>query len=299
MLVFHQLTVDDRDAVQAITLKAGRRNCNFTFANLVGWQFWYQSAVRVLPDAVVLRFLLDGERAYLICTKGIPSCELVQELYADCDHRLMLVCLEDEPAMELQRTLADKGLIVSVESQRDLCDYIYRRADLATLHGGKLQAKRNHVNRFVAEHPDFEYCPLEPSLFGECRRLSALWHDERAHDNPAYGDTIYAEKRVMETVFSNWDELGMRGGSIFAGGRMVAFTYGAAVTEDTFDVLVEKADRSVEGAFSIINQQFCAHLPEQFTFVNREEDLGLPGLRKSKLSYHPEILLSYNVLHIT
>ena len=80
---------------------------------------------------------------------------------------------------------------------------------------------------------------------------------------------------------------------------MVAFTYGAAVTEDTFDVLVEKADRSVEGAFSIINQQLCAHLPEQFTYVNREEDLGLPGLRKSKLSYHPEILLSYNVLHIT
>jgi hypothetical protein len=77
---------------------------------------------------------------------------------------------------------------------------------------------------------------------------------------------------------------------------MVAFTYGSAVTNDTFDVCVEKADRNVEGAFSVINQQFCAHLPEQFTYVNREEDMGLEGLRKAKLSYHPDILLTYNVV---
>ena len=75
---------------------------------------------------------------------------------------------------------------------------------------------------------------------------------------------------------------------------MVAFTYGAAVTHDTFDVCVEKADRNVDGAFNIINQQFAAHLPEEFVYLNREEDMGLEGLRKSKLSYHPHTLLSYN-----
>lgn len=299
MLDFHTLTIDDREAVQAVTLSAGRRNCNFTFANLVGWQFWYQSSVCILPDVVVLRFMLDGKRAYLLCTKETPSYELLRELYEDSGHRLMLVCLEDDAALQIQRTLSGKGLTVSAESQRDLFDYIYLRSDLAALHGGKLQAKRNHVNHFLAAYPDFEYRPLDPSLFDECRRLSSLWHDERAHDNPEYGDTIEAERRVMATVFSYWNELGMRGGSIFAGGRMVAFTYGAAVTEDTFDVLVEKADRNVEGSFSIINQQFCAYLPEKYIYVNREEDLGLPGLRKSKLSYHPHILLTYNVLHIT
>ena len=79
---------------------------------------------------------------------------------------------------------------------------------------------------------------------------------------------------------------------------MVAFTYGAAVTHDTFDVCVEKADRTVDGAFNIINQQFAAHLPEQYVYVNREEDMGLEGLRKSKLSYHPHQLLSYNIVTI-
>ena len=106
------------------------------------------------------------------------------------------------------------------------------------------------------------------------------------------------EKGVQRN-FSNWDALGMTGGSIFVDGRMVAFTYGSAVTIDTLDVCVEKADRHVEGAFAIINQQFAEHLPEQYIYLNREEDMGIPGLRQAKLSYHPEILLTYNVVHIT
>lgn len=83
--------------------------------------------------------------------------------------------------------------------------------------------------------------------------------------------TIDAERRVMETVFAHWEALGMIGGSIFVDGRMVAFTYGAAVSTDTFDVCVEKADRGVEGAFAIVNQQFAEHLPDQYIYLNREE----------------------------
>ena len=297
-LNFHTLTIDDRAAVQAVSLGSGRRNCNFSLANLVGWQFWYRTEVCVLPDAVVLRFSLDGERAYMVCQQGTPSGELLQALCEDCGHALTLLGLEDEAALQLQQNACRKGINISVTSRRDQYDYIYRREDLAGLHGGKLQAKRNHVNHFRAAYPDFEYRPLEPSLFDKCRRVAALWHDGKQHDNPVYGDTIEVEKRAMETVFTYWNELGMLGGSIFLDGRMVAFTYGNAVTNDTFDVCVEKADLSVEGAFSIINQQFCAHLPERFTFVNREEDMGLPGLRKAKLSYHPVELLTFNVVHI-
>lgn len=112
-----------------------------------------------------------------------------------------------------------------------------------------------------------------------------------------YGDTIAAEQRVMENIFQYWDKLGMLGGSIYIHNRMVAFTFGSAVTNDTFDVCVEKADRNIDGLFSVINQQFAAHLPQQYVYLNREEDMGLEGLRKAKLSYHPEILLTYNVVH--
>ena len=301
MLEFHPLTVADREAVQAVTLHAGRRNCNYTFANLVGWQFWFHTEVCVLTDAVVLRFTFDGERAYMVCTAGNLSSELVEVMLEDSGGKLTILGLEDLQAKALSNF--NSQLSISVDPRRNQYDYIYRRADLAALHGGLLKAKRNHVNHFRMEYPDFEYCPLTPDLFDECCRLTTSWSEEKA-----VSETIEAEHRIMETVFSQWEELGMIGGAIFIGKdergsvseerKLVAFTYGAPVTDDTFDVCVEKADRHVEGAFAIINQQFAEHLPEQYIYLNREEDMGLPGLRKSKLSYHPDILLSYNVVHV-
>lgn len=289
MLSFHQLTLSDREAMQAVMLHAGRRNCNYTFANLVGWQFWYYTEVCVRENAVVLRYTFDGQRAYMVCTAEELSLELTEALLDDSNGDLTLIGLEDSQVPQLQTSHS-----ISVEPVRNQYDYIYRRTDLAELHGCHLNAKRNHIHRFRAEHPDFEYRPLTPELFDECRRLMEIWQEEKDAS-----DTIDAEKQVMETIFSNWDALGMIGGSIFVDGRMVAFTYGAAVTTDTFDVCVEKADRHVEGAFAIINQQFAEHLPEQYIYLNREEDMGIPGLRQAKLSYHPEILLTYNVVHIT
>ena len=288
-MTFHQLTLNDRPTMQAVMLHAGRRNCNYTFANLVGWQFWYYTEVCVLENAVVLRYTFDGQRAYMVCTAEELSLELTEALLDDSNGDLTLIGLEDSQVPQLQTSHS-----ISVEPVRNQYDYIYRRTDLAELHGSHLNAKRNHIHRFRAEHPYFEYRPLTSELFDECRRLMEIWQEEKDAS-----DTIDAEKQVMETIFSNWDALGMIGGSIFVDGRMVAFTYGAAVTTDTFDVCVEKADRHVEGAFAIINQQFAEHLPEQYIYLNREEDMGIPGLRQAKLSYHPEILLTYNVVHIT
>lgn len=297
LLDFHTLTIADRDAYQAVSLRSGRRNCNFTFANLIGWQFWFHTEVCVMSDAVVLRFTLDGKRAYMLCMAETPPCELLQAICEDSGGDLTLLGLEDSAALQLQQNACAKGIDIVVEPMRNQYDYIYRREDLAALSGGKLKAKRNHVNKFLSEHPAFEYRPLVPALFDQCWELENLWRKERGDNNPVYGDTISAEQQVMENVFTHWDELEMIGGSIFIDNKMAAFTYGAPVTLDTFDVCVEKADRTVDGLFSVINQQFAAHLPQQYVYLNREEDMGLEGLRKAKLSYHPEILLTYNVVH--
>ncbi|MBR5159920.1 MAG: DUF2156 domain-containing protein [Bacteroidaceae bacterium] len=271
-----------------MTLNSGRRNCNYTFANLLGWQFLYKTEVCVLQDTVVLRYIYEGEHAYSVCTADNLTEELIKALLADSGGKLIIYALEDS------QVSAFSSFKYEVESLPYLFDYIYRRTDLAMLQGGHLQAKRNHVNRFRADNPDFEYRPLTPELFDECRRLTEIWQGEKGSS-----ETIDVERQVMETIFSNWESLGMIGGSIFVNGRMVAFSYGAAVTNDTFDICVEKADRNIEGAFATINQQFASHLPEQYIYVNREDDMGLPGLRKSKLSYHPEILLSFNVVRIS
>ena len=307
-MTFHQLALSDREAMQAVTLPSGRRNCNYTFANLLGWKSLFGTEVCVLEDAVVLRYTFDGQRAYMVCTSEALSLELIEALFDDSNGDLTLIGLEDSQVGQLSTLRSTSGrlqgknsqLSINVEPVRDQYDYIYRRKDLVTLHGKHLDAKRNHIHRFRAEHPDFEYRPLTPEYFDKCRRLTEVWQGEKARTKfNGNSEAIDVEKQVMETIFSNWDALGMTGGSIFVDGRMVAFTYGSAVTTDTFDICVEKADRHVDGAFAIINQQFAEHLPEQYIYLNREEDMGIPGLRQAKLSYHPELLLSYNVVKVT
>ena len=94
-MTFHPLTLSDREAMQAVTLPSGRRNCNYTFANLMGWQFWYYTEVCVLENAVVLRYTFDGQRAYMVCTSEALSLELIEALFDDSNGDLTLMGLED------------------------------------------------------------------------------------------------------------------------------------------------------------------------------------------------------------
>jgi len=296
-LAFNPLTIDLKNSIQAVTLNAGRRNCNFTFANLIGWQFLFDTEVCLMPGIVIFRYMFSHRQpAYFISSSSLPSTYIIEKLRnrtADKGLPLTLIAVEDDWAAQLKEQY---GNAITVEPLRNSYDYIYRRDELELMQGKNLKAKRNHVNKFLSEHPDYEYRELTPEHFDECRRLQVLWNEEIHHDNPWYGNTIESEHRMIETVFANWSELDILGGAIFVDGKMIAFSFGAAVTNDTFDTCVEKADRNISGAFSIINQQMAQHLPPQFRYINREEDLGLEGLRKSKTSYHPDRLLSYNII---
>lgn len=119
--------------------------------------------------------------------------------------------------------------------------------------------------------------------------LEEKWSQQKTENSEREG---YAdERRSMRYVLNHWSELDGHGGALLVGGKLVAFTFGAAVNHDTFDVCVEKADTEYDGAFAMINREFARSLPPRFVYVNREEDLGISGLRKAKLSYHPAILL--------
>lgn len=296
-LAFKPLTIDLKNSIQAVTLNAGRRNCNFTFANLIGWQFLFDTEVCLMPGIVIFQYMFSHRQpAYFISSSSLPSTYIIEKLRnrtADKGLPLTLIAVEDDWAAQLKEQYGDT---ITVEPLRNSYDYIYRRDELELMQGKNLKAKRNHVNKFLSEHPDYEYRELTPEHFDECRRLQVLWNEEIHHDNPWYGNTIESEHRMIETVFANWSELDILGGAIFVDGKMIAFSFGAAVTNDTFDTCVEKADRNISGAFNIINQQMAQHLPPQFRYINREEDMGLEGLRKSKTSYHPDRLLSYNII---
>jgi hypothetical protein len=192
------------------------------------------------------------------------------------------ICPEQKTRLETQ--MPER---FSFYAPRDYNDYIYLRTDLATLVGKKYQPKRNHVNKFKKTY-SYEYLPITSELIPECLRFEAQWC--RMHDCNAADGTGNERQAVLDGL-NNFDALGLTGGALRVGDDLVAFTFGMPISADTFGVHVEKADTRFDGAYAVINYEFANRVPEQYIYLNREEDMGVEGLRKAKLSYHPTILL--------
>ena len=186
---------------------------------------------------------------------------------------------------DLEAIMPDK---FHFEADRDYADYLYLRTDLATLAGKKFQAKRNHLNKFRRTYTNYEYVPLTSDRIQECLDLEAEWCKVNNCDQH---EGTGNERRALIYALHNFDALGLTGGILHVDGKIVAFTFGMPINQDTFGVHVEKADTTIDGAYTMINYEFANHIPEQYTYINREEDLGIEGLRKAKLSYQPVIIL--------
>jgi len=176
---------------------------------------------------------------------------------------------------------------------RNHSDYIYQREDLASLTGHKYQAKRNHIHKFESEYK-YEYSSLSAKDKDECLELLERWRERRIAEDDVTADflrNVANEENSICKALSNFDALGLTGGAIRVGGKMAAFCYGSAISEDMFCTHIEKGDESFEGVFATINHLFAEQLPKRFKYINREDDLGLPGLRNAKEMYHPVRML--------
>ena len=297
MIAFKPVRLADKQTIESYTLPSDIDNCDLAFANMFCWEFKYRSAWAERDGFLLIRFQIDGgERIGYMQPVGRGDFSHLIPLLREDAHahgqRLRIIGLTDEGADMIRAAYPGQ---FAFDTDRDMEDYLYRADDLRNLTGRRYQPKRNHINRFEAEYPDYRYEPLTREHFAECQRLEALWR--RSHEGHAC--ELSAEQRSMQRAFDHFEELGLRGGCIVADNRLVAFTYGSAVNAHTFCTHVEKADTEFDGAFTIINKRFAEQLPPQYTFINREEDLGIEGLRHSKLSYHPAALQhKFTAIHL-
>ncbi|MDY3090667.1 MAG: DUF2156 domain-containing protein, partial [Porphyromonas sp.] len=158
---------------------------------------------------------------------------------------------------------------------------------MVSLSGKSLQPKRNHINKFERSYPDYTYSEVTEDNLQACLDLSAAWLDHSGETDSSRLD----EQMMIERCLRNRESLGLQTGVLTVEGRVVAFSFGSPINATTFGIHAEKADINYEGAFAMINREFARRIPEQYTYINREEDLGLEGLRRSKQSYKPELLL--------
>lgn len=179
------------------------------------------------------------------------------------------------------------------ESREDF-EYLYLTENLKNLSGKKFHSKRNHISAFSKKY-DWSYETLTKENLPEVFKMTDKWTEEM---KKITGDSlsIEVENSALKEYLPFMDTLKLRGGCIRVNGEIVAFTFGSPINNSVFDIHVEKALPEFRTAYSVINREFISNELSDFKYVNREDDMGLEGLRKAKLSYHPDILLKKYII---
>ena len=171
------------------------------------------------------------------------------------------------------------------EDDRDNADYVYLASDLIGLRGRKYDGKRNHIKKFKEKYT-YEYSDMSERLTEDCIRLAETWYHSK-HD-----PSLEADLLATREALTHFSQLGLKGSAILIDGAVRAFSITEPLNPDTAVIHIEKYDPAYEGLPQVINQQLCEHICGVYTYINREQDLGNEGLRRSKMSYNPAFILN-------
>ncbi len=265
-----------------------------SFANIYCWQDRYNSHVALWNGFLLIRFTTDrAETAYMQPIGSGSVEDVIDALAADAaalGEPLRLVGLSRAWREEIDRLYPGRFALSHTMASSD---YIYLSEDLAALPGRKYQPKRNFINRFVSRY-NYRFEPLTESNIDHCRALNQLWCDQRKEICDR--SEQWAVNRALESFFS----LSLEGWILYVDDAPCAFAIGSAVNHDTFCIHIEKVDTSFDGAGAMINNLVATELQQRFKYINREDDLGIEGLRRAKQSYYPvELLEKHTALQLS
>jgi hypothetical protein len=235
----------------------------------------------------------DKETILLYPPIGPNSVEIILNLFETIKnlevHRVPNAIME-----ELRASKRAETLNIAWKEDRANWDYIYEKRKLAELPGAKLYHKRRWVKRFQELYPDFQFHLISEEWIEICRQLQIEWCD--MNECRLHEDLLEEQKAITEAL-DNYTELKFRGGLLCVQEKSIAYTFGELLNPNTVVIHIEKALTEYEGAYQAINNLFSKNCCEIADFINREQDLGDPGLRHSKDSYFPHYMVEKSIIY--
>ena len=283
---FKSLTLEDQPLFRAMEKAAPPTTGDINFTNLFIWRYYYRPIWAEAHGCLCLLATPEGEAPF-----GLPPSGGGDQLAAFLATADELAAMTDQPVFKrVPENLAEKiqaaGLPYTVEHDPDNDDYVYLREQLSTLGGRKMHQKKNHYNYFI-NHYQFECVPVTKELAPELLAVQDSWLATKEEQNVPSNQLSHEVESVHELV-KHIDELNQIGVAIRIDGRIAGFTMGEVLSPDTVLVHIEKADYEIRGLFVALTSHLARMMPPEITYVNREQDLGLPGLRRSKESLKPD-----------
>ena len=285
MIEFHSITPKDRARYEAALFRGEERGCEVSFSNVY---LWGNQKMAVLHGHLVLLSQFGNRFVYPYPIGEGEKKAVLDAIIADAKARGIPCCITglNSKARETVEMLYPRQFHFVCDEGS--FDYVYAIDDLADLKGKPYDGKRNHLNRFREAYPDHTVQPLSADNMERVRWMVADWYRTRREKNP---DSVSrTEQAALGKALDQYSDLGLEGLALCNREDVLAVTVGSPMSPDTFDVHFEKARADVQGAYAAINCEFARYIRAKhphIRFLNREEDMGIEGLRRAKQSYHP------------
>lgn len=289
MLEFRDIEIGDKAVFKEYT--RGYSNVEACFGNMYLWrESWHikigfeEDALYVLmengvyPSFMLPPFMKDADADI---TGPVLKCEKYMRSVYDKPLRFKGVTAQTKQRIELQ--MADEFVFTE---DRPNYEYVYKSEDLASLVGKKYSAKRNHINKLIISHA-FEYRVYTGEYYEQCVALQESWIEAKGGMNDDFSDELFVTKEALKNI----DALGIKCGLLIVDGKMEAFSIGEQHGDNMAVIHIEKANPHLQGAFPLINREFVRNEWMDVEYVNREEDMGIEGMRRAKMSYNPVFLV--------
>ena len=290
MISFKNVTLCDKPWVDEIVRAENSRSADYNFGNIFIWDRYYRQLICRFGDRMLTKLRYEGSPAFVFPIGSGPLRPAVEALREFADSRGYPLVIRGITAGHREQLEAEYPGRFRFEPETKNFDYIYRAEKLATYAGKSMHGKKNHCNRFEAEH-DWRFVPLTRELIPGCLDMMVVWNEE---NRDRLDSSIRYEHDALIRAFAAYERLGLEGGVLYADEKIVGFSLGEMASSDTFDVHFEKAEIAMNGAYPMVCRELTRMLMDKYpalAYMNREDDMGLDALRQSKLSYKPEYLL--------
>ena len=283
MFDFREIKLSDKQWIDELLAKSDFMGCEYSFANNVAWRRLSDSVISRYKDYYLIS-TQDDDNIYLTYPAGEGDIlEFLNVFNKYCNNLgkgFVLSSVTSKNLEFLRENFGDR--IADIKSNPDYYDYIYNADDLINLKGKKYHSKRNHISNFKKQQ--WEYKNLTSDLFDDCIEFITESYNKKIDKN---NFSAVVEQFAVNTFFNNFDYMDLVGGVLFQNDKLVGVTIGEKLNSNTLVVHIEKALSDVNGAYPTLCNEFVKVNASDLQYINREEDMGLEGLRKSKRSYHP------------
>ena len=289
-MIFKDIDMESRELLNPYFDLVDYEACEYCFNTLYMWQHLYKTGYYIGDGFAVIVAEYEGNTFSILPLakkEDMPRViKFVIDYFEKEQKKIYFRGITKEVVDYLKENYPDK---FDYTEERDLFDYVYDGDSMRELKGRKNVKKRNHINYFLKEYEGrFEYRLLDENDFDACLKLGEEWTSNK-EENGQVDEEMEEELIGIKKLFNSFpvikDKLKIAG--IFIDGKLEAFTMGEYLNHNMALIHIEKANPSIRGLYPYINQQFLVNEFSDVEFVNREEDLGIEGLRKAKLSYHP------------